>query len=70
LLRIMPIAHTDETIAVLRESLLGTFPAWLQMQRSAQVNHPTNSSVTTQGRTRAAQKCSCAPVLSAKPPGL
>ena len=70
LLRIMPIAHTDEMIAVLRASLLGTFPARLAMQRSTHVHHLTNASVTTQGQMRAEHHGSCSPVLAARPLGL
>src|SRR5438128_8978514 len=50
LLCIVAIAHTDQTVAVLCEQLLGAFLARLEMQRSTHANHLINSLVTAQGQ--------------------
>ena len=70
LLRIMPIAHTDETSAGLRASRLGPLPARLEMQRSPHANHLINASGIEQGQMRAEHNGSCSPVLAASPIGL
>src|SRR5207247_1784429 len=67
LLCIVAIAHTDQTVAVLCEQLLGAFLARLEMQRSTHANHLINSLVTAQGQMHTEPNGSCSQVLAMRP---